>query len=238
MKKWLFLVAIIGLCPFSFGKAKWADKDIWQTKIRDGLPEQAVLKYLGNPKYELRGSDLTYFYQGTIKVVSFNASTIPTIKRSLSIKAQLGVINFKYSDSRGSTKPKFVVDSFTQPDLTDSENSQDFIKKKLKPKQKLELWQEVKNWQRLTFGMNINAVANILGRPDYEKQEDWQIIFYYGDILGCAVLEFHDNQLFSWSEPYWPDIEERLFEEVKRDVSEKEPNAPALTMTVPAPVKG
>lgn len=202
-------------------KAKWTNKDIWQTKIREGLPERAVLKFLGKPKYELRGSELAYYYQGNIKVIPLEEeSKIPTIRRELEIDATWGIIRFRHVNKGPgkSRRPNFVVASVEQPDLSNCENEKENVENKIRPKQKLEKWQDKKNWNKLIYEMNIDAVANILGRPHYEDQNPGgRISFYYDDIKGCGVLHFHKNRLKSWRELYWPDVEKRFYEEIQGD---------------------
>ena len=274
-------------------KPKWANEEIWKTKIKEELPERSVLKLLGEPKYALRGSELAYYYQGTIKIIlSKPVSThnrdlakrlakegVPQAKqiaaqkaakrealqealngRKLEIDAPSGFIKFNsismrqgaieyensinpnsppgitghlHYDDKGrleyaydsisgtivhkSMCPKFIIDEYTPPNFSTQIDPVEQSRKKLKPKQPLKKWQRQDSWRKLSFNMNINSVIKILGNPDHEKESGKTVSLQFGDIEDCGTLLFVNNKLNKWSEPYWPDIEERLFEEVKSE---------------------
>lgn len=197
--------------------AKWTEQENWR-KLKQGTAEIVVLKTLGEPKYSIKTDSVIYHCYTTKE---------PDYKKTPALGSEAWV---KLGIKTGSNNI-YVIDEIKEPNFNAVKDVQAKKQIKLKPKQKLEKWQNEKSWKKLYVGMSEHAVINMLGEPTIKTNRG---TFRYGnneDVGGSVEIQQtvkdKSNSVKSWKEPIWYTLNKELYDEVEEEEKKTEdPNKP------------
>lgn len=235
-----FFLTLPLLSKSTMPQYKWTEPKVWREDLKPGLPEAHIKKILGEPLCELKqSSDLTWFYQQNPTCHEIKQEDIKTHrnrieKRTLDAPPNYAIIRFINKNQTRRGKPKYFLISWEEPDWKRLEENpptppEPHKKQRIKkgtPKYKIKSY-----WDKLSFSLPDTAVERFLGPPRYEDIQTRAVStasidkkWYYSDIAGRGYLEFHNGVLTSWVEPYWPEEEKGIYEDIPSEEG-KDPNA-------------
>lgn len=200
-------------------KPKWDDYDKWRKNLRVEMSEAGVEGLLGKPLYKKESSsEAVWYYQYMPKILDK-----PNRDKKLIEYSEIGIVEFYNSiSSLKNTAPIYKVISWTEPDWEALKNGNFDTPepvKKLKPIRKLLPYEKKESWRKLRFGMQTQTIRRILGEPTRIVGDMYsaEIFFIYAFKLETIQLKFRKDELYEWSEPYWPAIEKELYKEIENE---------------------
>lgn len=186
----------------------------WLNQLKAGMTEAQVLGLLGEPCYVARGYPKTVYYYQPTMVVSHTPTRTVEDKTTFRPKATIEfTARSLYIGPRG--RPNQTVYLLTDKYTPDWETFQPIppAKSMFEPRPGVspKAWELPANWQQLLPRMNLKFIQNFLGPPDRILILFGNVFWFYGDIQHYGFLRFYNNTLIEWTEPYWPDVNARLY---------------------------
>jgi hypothetical protein len=187
----------------------------WLTLLKTGMTEVQVLDLLGQPRYVARGYPKTVYYYQPTMVASRTPTRTVEDKTTFRTKASVEfTARTLYIGPRG--QPNQTVYLVTDKYIPDWDSFKPIppAKSMFEPRPGVspKSWEFESNWQELLPRMKLQSIQKFLGPPDRILILFGNVFWFYGDIQHFGYLRFYNNVLIEWTEPYWPDVNTRLYE--------------------------
>lgn len=127
---------------------------------------------------------------------------------------------------QGQRSPVFELRVFNPPDWEHYEGGPR-SQRRVRIGRAVVKWQRPLSWRRLKVNMPAERVHEILGQPQRSEMKTQKIQEYYGDFAGHGELHFSSGPglkkyLDSWTEPFWPAVEESVLAESESEAQSED----------------